>query len=417
MEPERVQALRDTKALYDEGILDAAEYKAKKQELLAARPKQSTLVAPASFSLDGPTLSDCAFVAPAPTTKDERLQSFDQPAFERRRGLGARRGWDVRNTRDPEDAAEISELVNAAYATDFGKGGFRSGTGVITSKDVERDFADPTVSWLVVEAVADEALLACVRTRFVGGRESGNRLAVLDCLASSSAHSASVDAGAAALNTAESAARAHGCCACNVEVPLPRAADRAALEGAGYAAVGPALKLAGTATSYHTLQKPLGAAPPPPPKRAPKRRTLGVVQNPTEQFVATPAADGGLGAQLELCSALSGLGKLLDGGADDDAKPGAKAKGDDLKLEGLVGSLIGALKTDAGKRDFERLAAQQSDGDAALAAKSPFPGFVARPPGARAAFAGQSPASVEVNEPRAFVELLASDSRFTRGKE
>ena len=36
MEPERAQALRDTKALYDEGILDAAEYKAKKKELLAA---------------------------------------------------------------------------------------------------------------------------------------------------------------------------------------------------------------------------------------------------------------------------------------------------------------------------------------------------------------------------------------------
>ena len=35
MEPERVQALRDTKALYDDGVLDEAEYKAKKKELLA----------------------------------------------------------------------------------------------------------------------------------------------------------------------------------------------------------------------------------------------------------------------------------------------------------------------------------------------------------------------------------------------
>jgi hypothetical protein len=36
MEPEHVQALRDAKALYDEGILDEAEYKAKKKELLVA---------------------------------------------------------------------------------------------------------------------------------------------------------------------------------------------------------------------------------------------------------------------------------------------------------------------------------------------------------------------------------------------
>ena len=50
MEPERVQALRDTKALYDEGILDEAEYKAKKKELLAAPPAKA--------------LDDCAFVAP-----------------------------------------------------------------------------------------------------------------------------------------------------------------------------------------------------------------------------------------------------------------------------------------------------------------------------------------------------------------
>ena len=241
MEPERVQALRDTKALYDEGILDEAEYKAKKKELLAAPPAKA--------------LDDCAFVAPKKTE-----QIFEpSTAFERRKGLGARRGWDARITRDPEDACEIAELVNKAYAADFGSGGFREGTTLITTKDVESDFNDPAVSWLVVEAISDEALLACVRTRFVGGRESGNRLAVFDCLASSKT---SGDAGAAALNTAESAARAHGCCACNVEVPTPRISDRKTLEAAGYAAVGPALKLPGSSTTYATLQKALGAAPP-----------------------------------------------------------------------------------------------------------------------------------------------------------
>ena len=382
MEPERVQALRDTKALYDEGILDEAEYKAKKKELLAAPPAKA--------------LDDCAFVAPKKTE-----QIFEpSTAFERRKGLGARRGWDARITRDPEDASEIAELVNKAYAADFGAAGFREGTQIITTKDVESDFNDPAVSWLVVEAISDEALLACVRTRFVGGRESGNRLAVFDCLASSKT---SGDAGAAALNTAESAARAHGCCACNVEVPTPRVSDRKTLEAAGYAAVGPALKLPGTSTTYATLQKKLGEAPPPPPKRK-----LGVTSS-SQQFVAAPSPP--VEAQLELCSALQGLGKLLDG---DDTK--TKKNPADAKLEGLVGDLIGALKTDAGKRDFERLAAAQN-GDEDLAAKSPFPGFVPRPPGERRSFSGRGPASVEVNEPRAFVELLASDSRFTRGKE
>ena len=38
MDPARVQALRDTKALYDEGILTEAEFQAKKAELLAAKP-------------------------------------------------------------------------------------------------------------------------------------------------------------------------------------------------------------------------------------------------------------------------------------------------------------------------------------------------------------------------------------------
>jgi len=383
MEPERVQALRDTKALYDEGILDEAEYKAKKKELLAAPPAK--------------TFDECAFVAPKKTE-----QIFEpSTAFERRKGLGARRGWDARITRDPEDASEISELVNKAYERDFGSGGFREGTQLITTKDVEADFNDPSISWLVVEAISDEALLACVRTRFVGGRESGNRLAVFDCLASSKT---SGDAGAAALNTAESAARAHGCCACNVEVPTPRVSDRTTLEAAGYAAVGPALKLPGTSTTYATLQKKLGEAPPPPPKRK-----LGVASS-SQQFVAAPSPP--VEAQLELCSALQGLGKLLDGG--DDTK--TKKNPADAKLEGLVGDLIGALKTDAGKRDFERLAAAQNS-EEDLAAKSPFPGFVARPPGERRSFSGRGPASVEVNEPRAFVELLASDSRFTRGKE
>ena len=41
MEPARVAALRATKALYDDGVLDQQEYEAKKRELLHAPAQQS----------------------------------------------------------------------------------------------------------------------------------------------------------------------------------------------------------------------------------------------------------------------------------------------------------------------------------------------------------------------------------------
>ena len=123
MEPERVQALRDTKALYDEGILDESEYRAKKAELLGAQaqPQKPSLA----------RFSDQSFVAPKPDANAKAdtasdVSSFveldvptlddDAPRFQQRKGLGAKRGWDVRVTRDPEDVAEIADLVNEAYA-------------------------------------------------------------------------------------------------------------------------------------------------------------------------------------------------------------------------------------------------------------------------------------------------------------
>ena len=114
---------------------------------------------------------------------------------------------------------------------------------------------------------------------------------------------------------------------------------------------------------------------------------------------------GGLAAQLELCSALQGLGALLDGPDAAAAPP----RPDDAKLEGLVGDLIGALKTDAGKRDFERLAAQQ----AASAEPVPEPAddFVwtpARPPTPPAAPAAPTPsAQHEFQSRRASLKRVA----------
>ena len=47
MEPARVAALRATKALFDDGVLDQQEYEAKKRELLAAPAQQSVTPRPA----------------------------------------------------------------------------------------------------------------------------------------------------------------------------------------------------------------------------------------------------------------------------------------------------------------------------------------------------------------------------------
>ena len=114
-----------------------------------------------------------------------------------------------------------------------------------------------------------------------------------------------------------------------MEVPTPRISDRKTLEEAGYAAVGPSLKLPGSSTTYATLQKKLGEAPPPPP---PPKRKLGVASS-SQQFVAAPSPP--VEAQLELCSALQGLGKLLDGGGDDTSTK-KKKNPDDAKLEGRL---------------------------------------------------------------------------------
>ena len=75
MEPERVQALRDTKALYDEGILDEAEYKAKKKELLAAPPAK--------------TFDECAFVAPSRGKRIGNMQSLKSKVAAERAAAGA----------------------------------------------------------------------------------------------------------------------------------------------------------------------------------------------------------------------------------------------------------------------------------------------------------------------------------------
>jgi len=137
----------------------------------------------------------------------------------------------------------------------------------------------------------------------------------------------------------------------------------------------------------------------PVPVAAPTSTVPELVTAPisTAPAPATCPATGGLEAQIELCSALQGFGKLLNGEPDAAAPP----RPDDIKLEGLVGNLIGVLKTDAGKRDFERLAAQQAaQDDAAIPRPEPASEFVwtaARPP--TPASDASAPATPAVDEP------------------
>ena len=144
-----MQALRDTKALYDEGILTEAEFRAKKAELLAAKaygvappppppPPQKTKL----------SLSDATFTAPLTSLGDDAVPSMVDdtvPRFQSRRGLGSKRGWDVRVACDPEDAADICAVVNAHYAGDFaGPDAFRSGPGpTVTEATVARQLESP----------------------------------------------------------------------------------------------------------------------------------------------------------------------------------------------------------------------------------------------------------------------------------
>ena len=148
-----------------------------------------------------------------------------------------------------------------------------------------------------------------------------------------------------------------------------------------------------TETHETTWERPVPVAAPTP---APARRRAGARSYRRRRPSRCPrlrgpvSTAGGLAAQLELCSALQGLGALLDGPDAAAAPP----RPDDAKLEGLVGDLIGALKTDAGKRDFERLAAQQPRADTdATAEPDDFVWTPARPPTPPAAPAAPTPAA------------------------
>ena len=92
---------------------------------------------------------------------------------------------------------------------------------------------------------------------------------------------------------------------------------------------------------------------------------------------------------------------LLDGPDAAAAPP----RPDDAKLEGLVGDLIGALKTDAGKRDFERLAAQQAASAERSRSQSQRTTSSGRPPGRR---------RLRPPPPRRRLRLSTSSSRAAR---
>ena len=135
-----------------------AEFRAKKAELLAAKAYGVAPPPPPPPQKTKLSLSDATFTAPLTSLGDDAVPSMVDdtvPRFQSRRGLGSKRGWDVRVACDPEDAADVCAVVNAHYAGDFaGPDAFRSGPGpTVTEADVARQLESPDGQWVVVESV------------------------------------------------------------------------------------------------------------------------------------------------------------------------------------------------------------------------------------------------------------------------
>lgn len=120
------------------------------------------------------------------------------------------------------------------------------------------------------------------------------------------------------------------------------------------------------------------------------------------------------GAQLELLTTMKDMASAFDSIPNDESTERSRPE-NDASLEDLVSSLLKALKTDQGRRDFRRLAAPAPSPtladppEAYIAPRA----FVPRP--SRDSNAAENAATTTtIGNARAVAELLAADSRLRR---
>jgi len=279
----------------------------------------------------------------------------EAPRFAQRRGLFARRGWDLR-LGDDDDAADIEALAGAL------------------GKDCAHLMASPDVSWHVLENTADERLLGCLATRLDEATATFEAV-----LVAPSSHEA--DVRAALVGCGEGAARCNGATQCRAREAL-----------SGY------VEYDGLFTK--TLGEPL---PPPPPRWADDddlaaqfefAAGLGKVatdiandldDDPENEAPPPPAEDDEsledlVGSLLTVLKTDKGK-REFDALAERQRTANKENDNDDIVQK----------KTTPDKADY-----------AALAPRA----FVPRPASAAAGV------TATVGNAKAFAELLASDSRF-----
>ena len=304
------------------------------------------------------------------------------PRFAQRRGLGARRGWDLRMG-DEEDSESIRELASRLGC----------GTADMTLLNV------PGVSWHVLEASADERLLGCLATVREG------RTAVFEVVLA-----VDDDARKALITCAEAAARCQYATTCLLHF---------AHEGYDQTTDTSWTKHLGEPVEEEEEEPSVGERFWPPssegkPLFFPPKENAALRDDDDDDNRELDA----LSAQLELAASVSRVASDLARDLDDSTSDDVKREEGDDSLEDLVGSLLKVLKTTDGKRQFTDLAERQrlakQDDIAHLAPRT----FVPRPPLSNddehihQQRSTETTTSCTVGNARAFAELLASDTRF-----
>jgi len=300
----------------------------------------------------------------------------EEPRFSVRKGLGSRRGWDIR-LGDEEDADDIRTLAK------------------IENVYVDGLLGQNDVTWHIIESSIDEHLLGFVATRVT------NRVATIEALGGND-----LEIKKALLACAENTASCTGAYACRASSEVVQLFGyQKSTEENGFwtktlkSSSPPVTKQCEWPDSSKEIAPPL---PPPVALIEEKQETNKKSTNPE-------LCIDDLGAQLELVSSIQALtADFVQGLPDTSPTDQLTTRDDESSLEDLVGSLLKTLKTDKGKAEFNRLA--QSQQDQANARRAPRT-FVPRPQPTDS----EDPATTTtttVGDARAFAELLAADVSF-----